>query len=312
MNWRYKAMLQLGFSVMPLGEQLNHFFQRHVAKSLPLSDATFANIASTAKEHIDGVQRHLKLPFKEATFYEFGAGWDLTIPLAFYALGVQRQIVADIRFLLRPKEVNDPILKFQRVPLTLGPLRKPDRLLEGDRCLLHTLKEYYGIEYKAPCDARDTGLASSSVDCITSTSTLEHIPQRDLLAVLSECHRLLNDDGVISFRNYYDDHYSYFDRHISRYNFLRYSDRQWAVFSPKMHYQNRLRHRDYLDLFRAAGFETVEERRTDGTSSDLETIERLPLDKRFGGYSTAEMAVHDALIVLQKSSIADRPAYRGE
>ena len=67
----------------------------------------------------------------------------------------------------------------------------------------------------------------------------------------------------------YLDHYSYFDKKISAYNYLQYSDATWALFNPALHYQNRLRHRDYLDLFYAAGFEVVEEERYGGTEREF-------------------------------------------
>ena len=281
MSWRHKALLQLALSHFPLGERLNYFFQRFVTRSLPTTTAKFTEIVSIAKEHIDIVRQYYGRPLGEATFYEFGAGWDMIVPLALYSFGVERQIVVDIRKLLRPT-----IMKCQRIPLDGATLRKPSKYIDdGQYDLPALLKKNYGLEYRAPCDARHTGLKAGSIDCITSTNTLEHIPVRDIQAILQECHYLLQDDGLMSFRIDYQDHYSYFDKDISVYNFLQYSDKAWMLFSPKLHYQNRLRHRDYLKLLESAGFEILEERRKDGTNADLETIERLPLDKRFSGYS---------------------------
>ena len=36
----------------------------------------------------------------------------------------------------------------------------------------------YGIEYRAPCDARAMDLANRSIATVASTNTLEHIPPR--------------------------------------------------------------------------------------------------------------------------------------
>jgi hypothetical protein len=96
-------------------------------------------------------------------------------------------------------------------------------------------------------------------------------------------------------------YYSYFDKGISSYNFLQYSDKSWRFFSPMLHYQNRLRHIDYLNLFREMGFEILEERLKKGTEADLKAIEQLPLAKRFRKYSLCELAVHNAFIVVRKS-----------
>ena len=312
MNWKCKALLKLVFSNVPFGEGLNYFFQRHVTRSLPTGDAEFVSIVSSAKEHIDIFNQYSSRGLREVTFYEFGVGWDLLIPLAFYAFGVERQILVDIRNLLRLKLVNNTIEKFRRMDLDLRLLRKPERYVSGrsQRDFCSSLKECYGIEYRAPCDARHTGLAQGSIDCITSTNTLEHIPPEDIPAILVECRRILQDHGLMSFRVDYQDHYSYFDTGITVYNFLKYSDKTWRLFSPALHYQNRLRHRDYLDLFQAAGFEVVEERRTEGTTADLETIKRLPVDKRFQAeYTLRDLAIRNAHFVLRKRHTGDTSAY---
>lgn len=166
------------------------------------------------------------------------------------------------------------------------------------------------IDYRTPCNARTTGLDLGSIDCITSTNTLEHIPPQDIHAILRECYRLLRDDGFMSFRIDYQDHYSYFDSSISVYNFLQYSNKAWRFFSPALQYQNRLRHKDYLELFQSVGFEIIEERRKDGTAVDLEIIKQLRLDKRFREYSLQELAIRNSLIILRKPSTDDRPAYK--
>ena len=301
MNWKYKALWQLALSRIPFGERVRYFFQRYVTRNLPIADATFARRVSVAKKHIDAIQQYHGRPLGEASFYEYGAGWDMMVPLTFYAFGVEHQIVIDVRNMLRLKLVNDTIEKYRRIALDLAFLRKPDKYLDGGspHCLA-LLKEYYGIDYRAPCDARRTGLRAGSIDCITSTDVLEHVPPHDIQAILRECYRLLRDGGVMSCRIDYTDHYSHFDKSISPYNFLQYSDKAWALFNPPLHYQNRLRHRDYLDLLRAAGFAVVEEQCREGTEADLQTLERLPLDPRFGAYSLSDLAIRNALILVRK------------
>ena len=303
MNWKYKAVLQGCFSAIPGGEPLNYLFQKYVTRTLPTPDAKFAGMVSVARTHVDLLRRYWPRPLSQAIFYEFGAGWDMIVPLTFYALGVDRQILVDIRRLLRPELFNDTVAKYQRFTFDWEVLRTPGYYVNGGQTdSTAILKEHYGIEYKAPCDAQQTGMPAGSIDCITSTDTMEHIPPASLRAVLQECHRLLRDDGVMSFQIDYQDHYAYFDKDISVYNFLKYSDKRWAFFSPALQYQNRLRHRDYLNLLDQSGFDVVEERRQDGTATDWEIIERLPLDQRFKDYSVAELAVHKSVLVARKRS----------
>jgi len=303
LDWRLKALLQLAFSLVPRGERLNYFVQRYWTKSLPPSDSSFAATVNYAKRHIDAILRYCHWPLAQATFYEFGAGWDMTIPLAFYSLGVETQIVVDIRSLIRLPILNNTIDKYQRMAAQLGLPRIPADHLDYVRdSLVAALKRHYGIDYLAPCDARHTGLPTSSIDCISSTDTLEHIPPEDIAKILQECHRILSEDGVLSFVIDYDDHYSYFDPKISKYNFLRYSDHRWALFNPSLHYQNRLRHRDYIRLLETAGFDVLEDQHKDASDLEMNILSQLSLAKRFKSYSVRELAVHNALIVARKGA----------
>jgi SAM-dependent methyltransferase len=301
MNWRVKALLQQLLSRSPQGERLNHFLQRYVTRSLPTGDASCAIIVAQAREHVRTVARHSRRALEDAVFYEFGAGWDLMIPLAYYGLGVNRQILVDFRPLVRPELVNATIAQFARLRPDLGLFRVPAQPLAGEvTAALALLRERYGMEYRAPADARDTGLPAAGVDCITSTNTLEHIPRDDIARILTECRRILADDGVMSFRIDYQDHFSYFDSRISVYNFLRYSERTWTWYNPSLHYQNRLRHSDYMQLIRNAGFEIIEEHRTDPSDADRALLGTLPVDQRFRHYEQPDLGVRGALLVVRK------------
>jgi SAM-dependent methyltransferase len=163
--------------------------------------------------------------------------------------------------------------------------------------------EQLGIDYRAPGDARQTGLETGSVDFVTSTSTLEHIPRADLAEILRECQRIVADDGALSFVVDYRDHYSYFDSRLSVYNYLQFDDRRWKRYNPGLQFQNRLRHPDYLALFADAGF-VVQEVEPDPVSpSDLEVLEALPIDDRFRGYPLADLAIPGARFVLTKARL---------
>jgi len=287
--------------MIPQGEELNYFVQRYVVRSLPVSNVSIAASVSYAKRHIDTFQRHSHRALGQATFYEFGAGWDMAIPLALYGFGVETQTLVDIRRLIRVALIHDTIEKYQGIASELAIPRRPAAYLNCNKYNFTTLlKQQYGIDYRAPCDAKQTGLSSRSIDCITSTSTLEHIPPEDIGSILRECYRIMRDDGLMSVLIDYDDHYSYFDSTISPYNYLQYSDRMWSLFSPALHYQNRLRHRDYLELFQSAGFHVVEDQHKDATEMDLKELEQLSIDARFQNYSLRDLAVHSAFLVIRK------------
>jgi predicted SAM-dependent methyltransferase len=299
-DWRIKALSQRVFSFLPGGEHLNYFAQRWFARSLPVSDSSFAATVGYAIRHIEAIQQFTHRPIDQAIFYEFGAGWDLTVPLAYYGLGINHQILVDVRDLIRMAIVNDTIAKYQKMAAKLNIKRVPAAAINCRKSgFRDALNQQFGVDYRAPCDASQTRLPSQSVDCITSTSTLEHISPADIRSILRECRRILRDDGLMSVLIDYDDHYSYFDRNISVYNYLQYSDQAWKRYSPPLHYQNRLRHRDYIELFQSEGFSITEDQHKAATDKDLKTLRQISLSKRFRSYSLDDLAVHNALLVLR-------------
>lgn len=304
MRWLAKAALQRGLGAVPQGEQLNYVFQRRVLRSLPAGDAALRQKFSRAVQHLGAFEEHGPgVPRGEATFYEFGAGWDLAIPVAYALLGIGRQVLVDIRPSARVELVNDTLASFERLRPELEQqaeceLRPPGGAIDD----LEDLEARFGIRYLAPCDARDTGLPEGSVDFVSSTDTCEHIPGDELAQIFRECHRLLRPRGAFSCRIDLQDHYAYFDQSLSRYNFLRFSDRTWSVVNSPLHHQNRLRSPEYLELVRDAGFELVVERPSGPSDDGRMELRSLPLAERFRGYSEDELGV----TVL--SFVAVRPA----
>jgi SAM-dependent methyltransferase len=296
-DWRLKALVQQTCSWLPWGERLNYLLQRHLTRSLRLDDHELRMIVEHARSHIAMVRAHHPRPLETLSFFEFGAGWHLAGPLVFHALGVERQLLVDIRPLSRPALVSEAVDRLRGLDAQGWMRRRPPRFSRSAG-----LRALYGIDYRAPCDARRTGLAAESIDCVTSTDTLEHIPSDDVLAILRECHRILKPDGVASLLIDHQDHYSYFDRRITGINFLRYSDWAWAAYNSSLHHQNRLRHRDYLALVGRAGFTVVDERRAEPTRDELAALARVPLHPRFRGYTLQELAVKHSLLVLRKNA----------
>ena len=127
---------------------------------------------------------------------------------------------------------------------------------------------------------------------------MEHIPRADLSLILQECRRLLAPGGLVSLHIDYRDHYSYADRSISVYNFLQYSERAWSRFNSSLHYQNRLRHPDYLELADSCGFGILSERPMGPSDSDLRSLEALEIDQHFHAYDSHSLAIQAAHLVL--------------
>jgi SAM-dependent methyltransferase len=304
MRWLAKAALQRSLGALPQGERLNYVFQRRVLRSLPAGDAALRRKFSRALQHLGVYREHGPgVGPAEACFYEFGAGWDLAIPLAYAMLGVGRQVLVDIRPSARLELVNDSIASFERLRAELeAEAGRELRPLGGPMLALKELEPRFGIRYLAPCDARDTGLPAGSIELVTSTDTCEHIPEADLAAIFRECRRLLRPGGVFSCRIDLQDHYAYFDPGLSRYNFLRFSDRAWRLVNSPLHYQNRLRSPDYMRLVREAGFEILVERPSGPSEDGLAELEALPLAPRFRGYGPDELGVTVLSFVARRAA----------
>jgi SAM-dependent methyltransferase len=303
MNWKTKALVMDALSWVPFGARAHYWMQRRVTRSLPSSYEEFGRIFERAHRHRNTLVAHRgQIAMERAQFYEFGAGWELAIPLTLAAMGARSQILVDIRKLVRVELVNDTLKKLKQMSRENFALRVTGSLLPngGSARWIKLLEEDYGIRYLAPCDARNTRLEEKSVDFITSTNTLEHIPAKDIRLILTECRRLLRKDGLMSFIIDYQDHYSYVDRGITAYNFLKYSDSGWRWYSPAFHYQNRLRHSDYLHLVREASFEVIEESVTEPSESDLAFLREAGIWEPFRkNYDCIELGIRSAHMVLR-------------
>jgi SAM-dependent methyltransferase len=293
MRWLAKAALQRALGVLPQGERLNYVFQRHVLHSFPVGDGALRQKFTRAVNHLAAYEEHAQgVRASDATFYEFGAGWDLAIPIAFAMLGVGRQVLVDIRPSARVELVAETVAAFNRLrPGLEESSGRSLRDLGGAVTSLDELERRFGIRYLAPCDARATGLPEGSVDFVSSTDTCEHIPRDDLAAIFAECRRLLRPGGAFSCRIDLQDHYAYFDRSLSRYNFLRFSDRAWALVNSPLHFQNRLRAPEYLELVRGAGLDLVLDNPSGPSEQGRAELERLPLAPRFRRWPPEELGV---------------------
>jgi SAM-dependent methyltransferase len=307
-RWLAKAVVQKTLSYAPRSDDLNHVVQRRLYRSLPAGDAHARTKFARARQQFETFLEYGTVDDPaRPVFYEFGVGWDLRVPLAYASLGVEHQILVDLHPHARSDLVNDSIRRLdaarpaheQELGRALRPLGPPDVERIGE------LEPRFGIQYLAPRDARATGLDAHCVDFVSSTDTLEHVPADDIPSILVECRRLLRPDGVLSCRIDLEDHYFRFDRSLSRYNFLRYSDRTWSLVNSSLHYQNRLRYPDYVRLVRDAGFEIVRERVSWASEQQLKELSRLPLAERFrNGQTPEELAVRGVTLVARPAHAA--------
>jgi len=231
-------------------------------------------------------------------YYEFGAGWDLITPIAMGLLGFEVTCI-DIRKLIFNQLIFDTINKFnnniEQIPFSFEQLD-----LKRGNYQLDYLKDKFNFNYNAPLDARNTKFNTDYFDLATSTATFEHIPEQDLYLILNETYRILKQGGILSLIIDYRDHWSYFDKKISIYNFLTYSDKEWEKYNFSLHYQNRLRHKDYLAIISKTNFKIVEDSPELPSEGEIKTLENLKIDSKYKDYSIDELSIRGSRIVLKK------------
>lgn len=314
MRWLAKAAVQGGLSLVPGGRRANYFMQRNVSKRLPRRDADFDFHAATAARHLAALER-VRPGAERAALrcYEFGAGWDLIGPIAMWALGVEHQTLVDIEPNVKLELVNDTIPRFAKHLARLeqalqAPLRAPD---PTPMASLGELAPRFGITYLAPQDARELPLPAGSVDFVSSTFTLEHIPPGDIAAILRETRRVMTPEGVISSLIDMQDHYNYIDSGLSVYNYLRYPAWRWRFLNPSLQPQNRLRHSQYLRLFDAAGFEELSDEPVRPSPDDLRELRQMRRAPEFAGFDEVDLGTRSTHLVARPRAEADAaPASR--
>lgn len=282
LHWQTKAALYRLFDSIPFGDEAYLFTQERVTKSVPRNPARTSEYIGYLDSHIEAFKRN-NVELELSSYFEFGAGWDLFYPLGFAASGVKRLYVYDLTRLARARWVNSVLSSFRD-----GPSKHFARALPEIRSLKDL--ERIGLSYCAPADARQTDLDASSIDIVSTTSVLEHVPKDDLVKILAELKRICKRGALVSMLVDYEDHYGQRSDSAGAYNFLQYDAQEWKKFNPARHFQNRLRHKDYLSLFHESGFDLVEveTRRPDDWQAKLENL-RISAD--FDGYTLDELSV---------------------
>jgi SAM-dependent methyltransferase len=281
-DWRLKC---LAFHVLRYSPRSIHgFLQRAVTRRyfLQLTDDEFA----AYRYHVDNFAR---LPAATRVL-EFGAGSNLLTPLMLSAAGASKVLAYDLQRIATVAQVNHVIRRLRlRIPGVWPELVDLDR----------DLWRQYRIRYCAPADARHTGLAADSIDFFCSTSTLEHIPAPAIADILTECRRIASPHALFSFIIDYHDHYSTADARISRFNFYRYPPTIWRWLNPSNHYQNRLRHSDYLCIFNAQLLRPLEVRRVTVPVTELD---RVTIGPEFAAYAPEDLASLNGFFLLTQAN----------
>jgi hypothetical protein len=298
-HWLIKSMTQRVLSHLPASHACNAFFQKHFTRSFALTPERFDLRLEFCRRHFDHFlecRPHRKQGF---CVLELGTGWYPVVPLGLYLCGATEIWTFDIAPLLEPALLHQTLVRFDEYERK-GTLRKllprlvPERLAtlqevasRGGPQPIETLLEPFRIRVRVR-DAQDTGLPAGAVDLFVSTGVLEYIPREVLQSILREFKRVGSADAIQSHYVNLIDQFSYFDRSITPFNFLKFSSRSWKYLNSPLTWQNRLRISDYRALFSETGHQIVKEVNSSGSPEDLKRIQLAP---EFRAYSMEDLLV---------------------
>ncbi len=306
-GWKTKAFIQGTLSRLPKGKFWNQAIQRRITKSLILDRGKFQTKLGFAREHLRNLIR-FRRDGQGFTVLELGTGRFPIVPLYMFLCGAEQVISLDITRLLRNDTVRDTLLMYH-AHLAEGnlPEARPERVERFREVIsanatplgIDTLRQF-NIETFVG-DARHTALPWHSFDLLASNTTLEHIPGSTLAGILTHFRDLARPDAVMSHFIDMRDHYAEWDRSITVYNFMRYSEQDWRWFNNSLLYQNRLRVCDYRRIHAQAAWEIVLERAAPGSRREFGTV---PLAGEFRGYAERDLLVPTCWMVSHPCSAA--------
>ncbi|MFX1521493.1 MAG: methyltransferase domain-containing protein [Promethearchaeota archaeon] len=289
-----------------MGEKINYMLQR----------ANKSHSEEKIKERIIGLVKAMRkidvhVPLAGATVVEIGTGWEPICTILLYLMGVKichtYDHVRHVRFNLAEMLVRiienqlDEISKISSISLSI--LEERLSKLKTSTNLDDFLSKA-NINYHAPADASKTGLEEGSVDLVYSYAVLQAVPEKVIYDLTIESKRILKKSGVAYHVIGLHDPYVGFDKSITRVNFLKYPESLWSFFiKNKISYNNRLREKQYLDIFKECGAKIVWlENKMD--PNDIEYLKNMKIDKSFHGMSYEELAVYRTELIISFSSEA--------
>ena len=259
---------------IPGGHTAHYFLQRHVTRNWPRPVTSLKSLQNVARRVVEDYARYVGGTPSSAL--EIGAGRDLAVPLALRRLGVGKVVASDVERLARPELIQHAA-----------------RNILAGRARIENWDDLrrFGICYLAPHHVTES---DPKVDCSCSNEVLEHVPPDQLVRLLAALRTVTK--GITTHSIDYSDHYARSDRSLSRLNFLRYSDAQWRRFNSGRQYVNRLRHSDYISMFRDAGFEIIKESKIVG---ELPPAIEANMASQFTRYERDDLVATSGIIVAR-------------
>jgi SAM-dependent methyltransferase len=284
-----KVAIQQLLSVLPGGSPMYRWIQDNIAN-------TTSPNAEMLQEKINQSLNYLQILkdsgdgaiLKKGVHLEVGAGCQFTIPLTFYMMGCNKQVLTDINRNAVKDSVFPVVDLLSRCNMA-GQLPIRDLPETGQHDLDSYLSQM-GIKYKAPTSG-NFPVPDKSISLVTMTSVLEYIPYSQMHGFLKEVIRVLKPGGYFMGMLYLTDQFKCFDQSISSFNFLRFQEKTWErLFCSKFNTLNRMRPSDYKSVFEGLPFKTLAWDIVHPSDSDFKELGRIKISSDFSGYNPEDLA----------------------
>ena len=137
-------------------------------------------------------------------------------------------------------------------------------------------------------DARSTQHKDGYFDLLVSNNVFEHIYPSLLKGIVKEFDRITKKNGLQSHFIDMSDHFAHADKSITVYNYLKFSEKQWAWIDNSVQPQNRMRLHDYLKILKPFNSNISRNRERAGNEFELCKVK---IDRGLWGDSVEGVAI---------------------
>jgi SAM-dependent methyltransferase len=144
------------------------------------------------------------------------------------------------------------------------------------------LYDLMGFQYVVDSSGSLSRFPDNDFQLVVSGGVLEHVKREALPHLVAETNRVLKPGGWAVHSIDTADHLEHYDRSVSPKLYLSFSEKKWRWFyENEVQYINRLQRGEWLELFKARGFELIEEEARRVDISQLNLAERYRhMDRR--------------------------------
>jgi hypothetical protein len=306
-RWVLKAIIQKIVSFLPFKNRINFLFQKYVTKGVKLTDDYFTDRLIHVQNHIQGYNLLSGKGVTPLATLELGTGWYPIVPIALFLSGSEEIYSVDLVRLVNRNRLIESIDKFIQYhlenklskyfnvdPNRINELIKITELKETKKVdeILGKLRITLLVQ-----DACNLKFNDNYFDIVHSNNTFEHINQSILEQIIVELYRIVKKDGVMSHFIDMSDHFAHFDKSITIYNFLKFSNKTWRLIDNKIQPQNRLRLIDYEKVLDHLG---ITYNLLNVRKGSIEELNLIKLSGEFENYDKVLMAVSHCQLVSVK------------